>query len=75
MALESTGARCERLAQNLMSYGRIVPIEEIVGRIDAVDEGAIEAAARRVFKGAPTLAAVGPLGTLETLDGIARRFA
>lgn len=75
MALESTGARCERLAQNLMSYGRVVPVEEIVGRIDAVDERAIEAAARRIFKGAPTLAAVGPLGTLGPFDAVARRFA
>ncbi|MGE0095717.1 MAG: M16 family metallopeptidase [Alphaproteobacteria bacterium] len=74
MALESTGARCERLAQNLMVYGRIVPVEEIVAKIDAIDEASVERVAARLLASAPTVAAVGPLGQLGDYETIASRF-
>jgi len=74
MALESTGARCERLAQNLMVYGRIVPVEEIVTKIDAIDEASVERVAARLLTSAPTVAAVGPLGQLVDYGAIASRF-
>jgi predicted Zn-dependent peptidase len=74
MALESTGARCERLAQNLMVYGRIVPVEEIVAKIDAVDETSVERVAARLLTTAPTVAAVGPLAQLDDYGVIASRF-
>jgi predicted Zn-dependent peptidase len=41
MGLESTNARCEQLARQLMVHGRILPIEELVAQIDAVDEAAV----------------------------------
>ena len=75
MALESTGARCERLAQNLMSFGRVVPVAEIVECIEAVDEAAIASVARRIFRGPVSIAAVGPLATLDSLAGIQARLA
>jgi predicted Zn-dependent peptidase len=74
MALESTGARCERLAQNLMVYGRIVPVEEIVTKIDAVDEASVERVAVRLLTSTPTVAAVGPLSQLGDYGAIASRF-
>lgn len=74
MALESTGARCERLAQNLLVYGRIVPVEEIVSKIDAIDEAAVERVAARLLKSTPTVAAVGPLGHLDDYGAIASRL-
>ncbi len=74
MALESTGARCERLATNLLVYGRIIPIEEIVAQIDAIDETAIRRVARRILESRPTIAAVGPTRTLDAYDSIAGRF-
>ena len=74
MALESTGARCERLAQNLMVYGRIVPVEEIVTKIDAIDEASVERVAARLLTSAPTVAAVGPLSQLGDYGAIASAF-
>ena len=74
MALESSWSRCERLANHLISYDRIVPVEEIVARIEAVDAGAIVRTTRRLFEGRPTIAAVGPVDGLESYDRIARRF-
>lgn len=75
MALESTSARCEQVAQHLLFFGRVVPVEEIVARVDAVEAADVARLARRIFATAPTLAAVGPLQRLEPLDALGRRIA
>ena len=69
MAMENTRARAERLGQHLLIFGRPIPVDEIVGRIDAVDAPAIGRLADRVFASAPTLAALGPVGPVERLAG------
>ena len=69
MALENTRSRAERLGQHLLIFGRPIPVEEIVARIDAVDRDAIAGLARRVFGGAPTLAALGPVGSMDKVSG------
>ena len=75
MALESTGARCEQVAQHLLIFGRVMPIEEMVAKIDAIDAAQIGALARQIFSKPPVLAAVGPLDNLEPFDAITRRLA
>ena len=67
MAMENTRARAERLGQHLLIFGRPIPVAEIVERIDAVDSGAITRLAERMFTGAPTLAALGPVGPVDGL--------
>jgi predicted Zn-dependent peptidase len=74
MALESTGARAERLGQNLLCLGRVVPVEEIVDKIEAVDRAAIARVARNLLTGPLTVAAIGPLDGLADYDRIAARF-
>lgn len=75
MALESTAARCEQMAQHLLLLDRIMPMEELVSRIDAIDRASVAGLARQVFASPPTLAAVGPLSRLEPLDAMSRRIA
>jgi predicted Zn-dependent peptidase len=75
MGLESTGARCEQLAQHLMLYGRALTIEEIVAGVEAVEPRQISALAARVFSGQPTFALLGPAGGVEAYDALAGRFA
>ncbi len=60
MAMESTSARCEQLARHLQAYGRLVPVEEMVAKVEAIDEAAVVRAAKRLFAGEPTFAAIGP---------------
>jgi predicted Zn-dependent peptidase len=74
MALESTSARCEQVAQHLLVYGRVVPVEEIVARVEAVEVADVARVVRRIFATPPTLAAVGPLGRLEPLAALGRRL-
>ncbi len=75
MSRESTSNRAEQLATQLLTYGRPLPAEEIIARIEAVDVAHIARIARRLTAGAPTLAALGPLGRLARLDQVAGRLA
>ncbi|GGK35786.1 M16 family metallopeptidase [Salinarimonas ramus] len=73
-ALETPGGRIERLARQILAWGRIVPMHELVERVEAVDVEATRAAGRALLTGAPTLAAIGPLKTLPKYAAIAGRL-
>ena len=76
MALESSSGRVEQMARQLLMFGRVIPLEEIVTRIDAVTTEAVTtAAALLLTEGKPTMAAVGPLKKLPDYDTITKRFA
>ncbi|CAH2600626.1 Mitochondrial processing peptidase-like protein [Rhodovastum atsumiense] len=75
MSLESTGSRCEQLARHLQVFGRVLPTAETVARIEAVTMDDVVKSAVRLFRGAPTLAAMGPAGHVPGLPAIAERLA
>jgi len=75
MAREGPSARCEQLAQQLLVYGRPLPMEEIIARVDAVDVQQVAAVARRLRAGPLTLAALGPIDRIEPYDMIAARLS
>ena len=54
MALESSGARAGQLARQMLIYGRPMPLDEIVAKIEAVTvESARAAGAALMARGAP----------------------
>jgi predicted Zn-dependent peptidase len=72
MALESSGARAEQLARQLIAYGRPVPLEEIVAKIEAVTAASARAAGRMLIgRGRPAVSALGPGQGLEKTAAIA----
>lgn len=80
MNLESSSSRAEQIARQYTVHGRVLPIEEIVAKVDEVDAGAVRRFAGRLLsKPLPAVAAVGPLsgaaGGLESYERIAARFA
>jgi predicted Zn-dependent peptidase len=74
MSLESSSSRCEQVARQMLAYGRPVPVDEVVAKVEAVDEAAVVAAARRLFNCHPTFAAIGPLGNVEDFDKVRARL-
>src|SRR4029077_5303836 len=61
MALESSGARAEQLARQMMIFGRPIPLEEIVAKVDAVTVETARAAGCMLLDGGrPAIAALGP---------------
>jgi predicted Zn-dependent peptidase len=80
MALESSGARAEQLARQIFSWGRPVPLDELVSKIEAVTVESARAAGRALIaRGRPAIAALGPGPGLESAatiaDSLARRAA
>ncbi len=72
MALESSGTRAEQLARQMFAWGRPVPLEELVGRIDAVTVESARAAGRALLgRGRPAVSVLGPGPGLESAATIA----
>lgn len=80
MGLESSSSRAEQIARQYMIHGRVLPIEELVEKVEAVDAAAVRRFAGRLLGGKGlALSAIGPLkgagGGLESHDRLAARFA
>ena len=75
MSLESTGSRCEQLARQLQIFDRLIPTAETVRRVDAVTIEDVQRVATRIFSGRPTLASLGPVRHLPSLDSITGALA
>ena len=75
MSLESTGSRCEQLARQLQTYGRIIPTAETIAKINAVTTEDIKRSAARHFRAAPTLATMGPAEQVPAVEKIAEMLA
>ncbi|MDO8289987.1 MAG: pitrilysin family protein [Parvibaculum sp.] len=82
MGLESSSSRAEQIARQYAVHGRVLPMDEMIAKVDQVDAAALRRFAGR-FLGSnatpPAMAAVGPLkgagGGLESYDRLAARFA
>jgi predicted Zn-dependent peptidase len=75
MSLESTGSRCEQMAQHMLVFGRPLTTEEQVAKIEAVDQAAVRDVALNIFSGRPTIAAVGPVNQLMEYDQLVAALA
>jgi predicted Zn-dependent peptidase len=80
MALESSGARAEQLARQLLYWSRPIPLDELVEKIEAVTVESTRAAGRALIaRGRPAVAALGPGTGLERAvtiaDSLARQAA
>ncbi len=76
MALESSEARVGQLARQMLAYGRPIPLDEIVAKVDAVTVDSARGAGRALInRGKPAVAALGPGDTLESTAAIAESLA
>ncbi len=74
MSLESTGARCEQMAQHMLIHGTPFDAADIVRHIEAVDDSAIGRVVAGWRTAPPTLAALGPIGRLEDFERLRARL-
>lgn len=61
MGLESTSNRCERLANQLLTYNRLIEGDEIIEKIEAVTKMHILTYMEKMLSSTPTLATLGPI--------------
>jgi predicted Zn-dependent peptidase len=76
MALESSEARIGQLARQILAYGRPIPLDEIVAKVDAVTVESARAAGRALLRRSPpAIAALGPGSGLESTAAIAESLS
>jgi len=72
MALESSGARIEQLARQMITRGRPIPVDELVEKVDAVTIESARAAGRALIaRGKMATAVIGLGSGLESAAAIA----
>jgi predicted Zn-dependent peptidase len=75
MGLERPSARAEMIAAQLFTFGKTVPLEELLGKLDAIDAAAVRRFGERVMAtGSPAMAALGPISKVESHVRFAQRF-
>jgi len=71
MGQESPAARAGQMARQMMLYGRTIPNEEMMERLEGITTQRLtDLAGRLFFDTTPTLSAIGPLDSLAPLDDI-----
>jgi predicted Zn-dependent peptidase len=76
MSQESSSYRAEELVRNMLAYGRHIPVEEVVTKIDGVTLNHVSALAGQLMQ-APrfTLAAIGQVEGIVDVEAIAARLS
>jgi predicted Zn-dependent peptidase len=73
--LESSSARADQLARQILAFGRPIPLDEIAAKIDAVSVEDVRAVGRELIAaGRPTVAGLGPARGLESAARIAENL-
>jgi predicted Zn-dependent peptidase len=74
-ALESPGARAQQLARQMFVYGRVLTLEEMTARIDAIQVEDVRRAGAAMLRSPPTVAAIGRVGKVLGAEKVARRLS
>ena len=74
MGLERPGSRSESIAGQIFALGRVQSVAEIIQKVDEIDTEAVKRYAAFTMQ-TPSIAAVGPVGKLESHAKFAARFA
>ncbi|MGN6517259.1 MAG: M16 family metallopeptidase [Rhizomicrobium sp.] len=75
MGLEKPATRAEQIAAQFFTFGRVIPVSELISKLDAVDASAVRRFGERMMATRnPAMAALGPIGKLEFHDRFAQRF-
>ncbi|WHQ46944.1 MAG: insulinase family protein [Candidatus Midichloria sp.] len=76
MSQESSASRAERIAWHYAAYGRIIPLEEIIDRIEAISIYDIKSTLLKILSNEklPTVAAIGKLKKLMPYEDIRAKF-
>ncbi|WP_127144770.1 M16 family metallopeptidase [Pelagibacterium montanilacus] len=75
MSLESPSSRAGQLARQHILWGRPIPLQETVDRINKIDAGRVRHVAGQIFEGGrPSLASIGPVHHMPDYDRVADGF-
>jgi predicted Zn-dependent peptidase len=72
--LESSSARAEQIARQMLVHGRVLPTQEIVEEIERVEAADLQSLVEQLLISPLSLATVGPILNLARFDTVAEKF-
>jgi predicted Zn-dependent peptidase len=72
--LESSGARAEQLARQILIHGRPLTTQELIDKVEAVTEADVQRMAGNLLASPVSLATVGPILHVARFDSLAAKF-
>lgn len=70
MSRESASSRASQIAKQILLFGRPITIEELLDRLANITVERLADLSARLFSGKPTIAAVGPVGSLAPYENV-----
>jgi predicted Zn-dependent peptidase len=70
MSAESAASRASQIARQLLLFGRPIPKDELMTRLDALTVERLTDLAARLFSTRPTIAGIGPVGSLASFETV-----
>lgn len=70
MGLEGTSSRCERLAKHMHMFGRPIPMEETLAKINKVTVESVQSACKAMLSKKPTLTTLGQIEHVISYDDL-----
>jgi len=74
MSRESTMSNASVGVHQIFTKGKLIDIKETLEKIQNVSKSSIERVAKKLLASKPTIASIGPIKELESLDKIIKRF-
>lgn len=72
--LESSSARAEQLARQILIHGRVFPIKELIEKVERVEVAELQSMVERLLVSPLSLATVGPIVNVTRFEGVAEKF-
>ena len=72
--LESSGARVEQIARQILVHGRVLTTDEIIEEVERVEATDLQSMVEHVLASPLSLATVGPILNLATFESVAEKF-
>ncbi|QDZ00518.1 insulinase family protein [Nitratireductor mangrovi] len=70
MSAESAASRASQIARQMLLFGRPVPMDELMERLSLITVDRLTDLSARLFSTRPTIAAVGPIGSLAPFEDV-----
>jgi len=72
--LESSGARTEQLARQILVHDRVLPTEELIEKVESVEAAALQSMLERLLVSPLSLATVGPILKVARFEAVVEKF-
>ncbi|MBK8458578.1 MAG: insulinase family protein [Phyllobacteriaceae bacterium] len=75
LSAESPASRAAQIARQILLHGRTIAMDELLDRLSAITPERLTDLSQRLFAGRPTVAGIGPIGALPSIDDITDRLS